>query len=83
MDTLALLASLAILGYSAFYTLMCAAFPFGHCRRCKGTAKLYSPTSIVVIDPAGPRRTAAERLGATVFADPAHTGALRVILTVD
>ena len=22
---------------------MCAAFPFGHCRRCKGTGKLYSP----------------------------------------
>ena len=30
------------------------------------TAKLYSPSAIVVIDPAGPRREAAERLGAKV-----------------
>lgn len=37
-----LLASLAILGYAAFYLLMCAAFPFGNCRRCHGTGKLYS-----------------------------------------
>ena len=43
MDSLAPLASLAALGYSAFYLLMCAAFPFGNCRRCKGTGKLYSP----------------------------------------
>jgi alcohol dehydrogenase len=28
------------------------------------TAKLYSPSAIIVIDPAGPRREAAERLGA-------------------
>jgi alcohol dehydrogenase len=33
------------------------------------TAKLYSPSSVVVIDPAGPRRHAAERLGATAV-DP-------------
>jgi hypothetical protein len=36
------LASLALLGYAAFYLIMCAAFPFGNCRRCKGTGKLYS-----------------------------------------
>ena len=45
MTTLALLASLGILGYSACYLLMCAAFPFGHCRRCKGSGKRYSPLS--------------------------------------
>ena len=45
MDTLALLASLATLSYSAWYLLMCAAFPFGHCRRCNGTGKLYPPMS--------------------------------------
>jgi hypothetical protein len=43
VDSLALLASLIIVGYAACYTIMCAIFPFGHCRRCKGTAKLYSP----------------------------------------
>lgn len=42
MDTLTLLASLGISGYAAFYVGQCAAFPFGHCRRCKGTGKLYS-----------------------------------------
>jgi hypothetical protein len=42
VDSLALLASLATLGYAAFYLLMCAAFPFGNCRRCKGTGKLHS-----------------------------------------
>jgi hypothetical protein len=45
VDTLALLASLALAGYAACYLLMCAAFPFGHCRRCHGTGKLYSPLS--------------------------------------
>lgn len=45
MTPLALLASLASLGYTACYLLMCAAFPFGHCRRCKGAGKLYSPFS--------------------------------------
>ena len=45
MTPLALLASLASLGYAACYLLMCAAFPFGHCRRCKGAGKLYSPFS--------------------------------------
>ena len=39
------LASLAILGYATCYLFMCAAFPFGHCRRCKGSGKLYSPLS--------------------------------------
>ena len=42
MTSLVTLASLAMLGYAAFYLLMCAAFPFGHCRRCHGTGKLYS-----------------------------------------
>jgi hypothetical protein len=40
---LVLLASLIIAGYAAFYLTLCAAFPFGHCRRCHGTGKLYSP----------------------------------------
>ena len=42
------------------------------------TAKLYSPSSIVVIDPAGPRRTAAERLGATAI-DPASDDPAEII----
>jgi len=42
VTSLVTLASLAMLGYAAFYLLMCAAFPFGHCRRCHGTGKLYS-----------------------------------------
>jgi hypothetical protein len=33
MTTALLLASLTLLGYSAFYLIMCAAFPFGRCRR--------------------------------------------------
>ena len=33
MTTALLLASLALLGYAAFYLIMCAAFPFGRCRR--------------------------------------------------
>ncbi len=37
-----LLATLGTLGYAAFYLLMCAAFPFGNCRRCKGTGKRHS-----------------------------------------
>lgn len=45
MDTLALLASLTTVGYAAWYMLMCAAFPFGHCRRCSGVGKRYSPLS--------------------------------------
>jgi len=42
VTSLVTLASLALLGYAAFYLLMCAAFPFGNCRRCHGTGKLYS-----------------------------------------
>ena len=34
------------------------------------TAKLFSPSAIVVVDPAEPRRRAAQALGATVI-DPA------------
>ena len=43
MNPLIALASSIGIGYAAFYVLACAAFPFGHCRRCKGTGKLYSP----------------------------------------
>jgi hypothetical protein len=39
------LASLTIVGYSAWYALMCSAFPFGNCRRCKGTGRSYGPLS--------------------------------------
>ncbi len=42
------------------------------------TAKLFSPTAIVVIDPAAPRRRAAERLGATTI-DPAADDPLEVV----
>ncbi|WP_432981570.1 hypothetical protein [Dactylosporangium sp. CA-233914] len=43
MDSLALLASLGLAGYALCYILACAAFPFGACRRCKGTGKLRNP----------------------------------------
>ena len=43
MDSLATLASLALAGYAALYLLACAVFPFGACRRCKGTGKRRSP----------------------------------------
>lgn len=33
------------------------------------TAQLYSPTSIVVVDPSPPRRDAAKRLGADIVLD--------------
>ena len=42
------------------------------------TARLYSPSAIVVIDPAGPRRAAAERLGAKAV-DPGTDDPVEVI----
>ncbi|HST63969.1 MAG TPA: zinc-dependent alcohol dehydrogenase family protein [Mycobacteriales bacterium] len=42
------------------------------------TAKLYSPSAIVVVDPAGPRRTAAQALGATAI-DPTADDPLEVV----
>ena len=42
MTLAATIASLIALGYATFYLIMCAAFPFGNCRRCHGTGKLYS-----------------------------------------
>ncbi|HZB51720.1 MAG TPA: zinc-dependent alcohol dehydrogenase family protein [Mycobacteriales bacterium] len=42
------------------------------------TAKLYSPSAVVVIDPAGPRRAAAERLGARAV-DPGTDDPAEVI----
>jgi hypothetical protein len=44
MDSLPLLASLAAVGYAAYYLLACAAFPFGNCRLCRGSGKRRSPT---------------------------------------
>jgi hypothetical protein len=43
VTTLVLLASLATLGYAAFYIISCAIFPFGRCRRprCEG-GRVYS-----------------------------------------
>lgn len=43
MDRITVLASLTAAGYAACYLLMCAAFPFGNCRRCKGTGKRHNP----------------------------------------
>lgn len=43
MTTLALLASLPIAGYAAWYTLLCAGSPFGRCRRCHGAGRLRQP----------------------------------------
>jgi hypothetical protein len=45
VNSLALPAAITLAGYAAGYTLMCLIFPFGHCRRCKGLGKLYSPFS--------------------------------------
>jgi len=45
VDSPTVLASLILTGYAAWYIVMCAIFPFGHCRRCKGLGKLYSPLS--------------------------------------
>jgi len=45
------------------------------------TAKLYSPTAILVVDPAEPRRRAAEALGATPI-DPAASDPLEVVRAV-
>jgi alcohol dehydrogenase len=43
------------------------------------TARLYSPSRIVVIDPAGPRRDAAKRIGADVALDDATDDVLEVV----
>ena len=43
------------------------------------TAKLYSPSRIVVIDPAAPRRDAAKRIGADVALDAATDDVLEVV----
>ena len=43
------------------------------------TAKLYSPSRIVVVDPAAPRRDAAKRLGADIALDPATDDVLEVV----
>jgi hypothetical protein len=43
VDSPALLASLAALGYAAFYLALCAGYPFGNCRRCKGSGKRHNP----------------------------------------
>jgi len=44
VGTIAALASLTALGYAAYYSLACAIFPFGNCRRCHGTGKRRSPS---------------------------------------
>jgi hypothetical protein len=36
-------AALAALGYAAWYLLTCAVWPWGPCRRCRGTGHRYSP----------------------------------------
>lgn len=43
MTRAAALATLAILGYTAYYLAACALFPFGNCRRCHGTGKRRTP----------------------------------------
>ncbi len=43
------------------------------------TAKLYSPSRIVVVDPAPPRRDAAKRLGADIALDPATDDVFEVV----
>ena len=46
MTTLVLLATLATLGYAAFYIIWCGQFPFGRCRRrrCEN-GRIYSRLS--------------------------------------
>jgi alcohol dehydrogenase len=46
------------------------------------TARLYSPSRIVVIDPAAPRREAAQRLGADVVGDPASEDVAELVLSM-
>ncbi|MFY1593074.1 hypothetical protein [Micromonospora sp. WMMD737] len=36
MTTILPLASLAALGYATWYLILCAASPWGRCRRCRG-----------------------------------------------
>lgn len=36
MTTILLLASLTTLGYATWYLILCAASPWGRCRRCHG-----------------------------------------------
>ncbi|MGW4462187.1 hypothetical protein [Micromonospora sp. NPDC004704] len=37
MTLIAVLASLTLLGYPAWYLILCAVAPFGRCHRCAGT----------------------------------------------
>lgn len=39
LDLLASLIGALIAGYAAWYLFLCAAFPWGRCRRCKGTRR--------------------------------------------
>ncbi|MFC4146809.1 hypothetical protein ACFO0M_11155 [Micromonospora mangrovi] len=44
MTTIALLASLTVLGYALCYLVVCVASPWGRCRRCHG--RRYHRTAI-------------------------------------
>ena len=46
------------------------------------TARLYSPSRIIVVDPAGPRRDAAKQLGAQVVLDPMTEDVAEVVTSV-
>ncbi len=46
------------------------------------TARLYSPSRIVVVDPAAPRREAAKRLGADVVGDAATEDVVELVLSL-
>ena len=40
---LAAVAAIIAVSYAACYLIACAAWPFGRCRRCRGTGRRYSP----------------------------------------
>lgn len=46
------------------------------------TSRLYSPSRIVVVDPAAPRRDAAKRLGADLVLDPTTEGIEEVLTSI-
>lgn len=45
MDPLTPLVVIVVGACAGWYWLMCAAFPFGNCRRCEGTGKRHAPLS--------------------------------------
>ena len=77
MTPIVTLASLATLGYATCYLFMCAAFPFGHCRRCKGIGKLYKD-SLTADRRKRLTQIAYQQCGLTAFEHPEVRDALKL-----